>query len=112
MPLYRCLECRAEFEADKPACARCGIDPATDPRDADIVVPLVTVHFDPPSKRRGRGLGHAACDPQIRFGAVGAAFTSEPGSVNCAACKASEVFLAAGGASNGVAKFPLTRKGG
>jgi hypothetical protein len=111
MPLFRCLECRKEFEAALPACTACGIDPAADPRDADLVVPLVTVHFDPPTRRTGRGCGHAACDPKLKVGA-GAAFSGEPRAVNCAACKASAPFVASGGVANSFVNLPLTPKGG
>lgn len=110
--LYRCLVCTREFEADKPACEACGIDPATDPRNKDVIVPLVTHHFDPPSKVPGRGLGHAACNPRLRIGTPKCAFTGEPESVNCAACKASAQFLAADGLSAGAVEIPLTPKGG
>lgn len=103
MSLFRCLECRAEFEAPVPACAACGIDPAKDPRDADLVAPLVTIHFDPPHRRKGRGMGHAACNPGLKVGHPGCAFTGEPLAVNCAKCKASAAFVAAEGAGNGIA---------
>lgn len=99
--LFRCLNCAKDFEAEKPACAGCGVDPAADPRDADLIVPLVPTHFDPPSKRVGRGRGHAACDPKLRVGAPRCAFTGEPVAVNCAACQKTEEFIAADGFSSG-----------
>lgn len=106
MPLFRCLNCNAEFEAPRAACAACELD-AANPRDADYLMPLVTVHFDPPTKVAGRGKNHPACDPKLR----GAVMTGEPSAVTCAACKASEAFAAAGGASNGIAPALFARKG-
>lgn len=108
MKLYRCLNCSAEFEADRPACAKCDIDPAKDPRDKDIVVPLVLIHFDPPGKRVGQGAGHAACDPKIRVGSPKCAFSGEPTAVNCAACKATAVYIAQDGDSYGSLAMPLS----
>ncbi len=101
MPLFRCLECRAKFEAAAPGCAACGIDPAARREDEGVVVQLVVTHFDPPTKRAGRGKGHAACDPKVKVGRPGLAFTGEPDAVNCPACKAGAEFMAAGGVSNG-----------
>ncbi len=111
MPLYRCLSCGGQFEAAKPACAVCGIDPAADPRDGEAIVELVLHHFDPPSKRPGRGLGCAACNPKIRVGVPKCAFTGEPEHVNCAACRATAAYAAANGASNGAAALtPSARR--
>lgn len=100
MALFRCLNCRAEFEAAAPACAPCGLDAAKSPRDAELVVKLETIHFDPPSGVAGRGLNHAACDPRLTLGG-GRRFTGEPGSVTCAKCKQTEAYTAADGAANG-----------
>lgn len=116
MPLFRCLECRAEFEATQPACVACGIDPAADQRDADMVVPLMVHHFDAPGRRAGRGVGFAACNPKLKVGSPKCMFTGEPGSVNCPKCKLTEVFLAAGGLSAGpdpdLKAKPVEPKGG
>jgi DNA-directed RNA polymerase subunit RPC12/RpoP len=101
MPLYRCLECNRQFEAAKPVCAECGIDPEKDKRDEGVVVELMTIHFDPPTKRAGRGHNYAACDPKLKVGHPRCQFTSEPDAVNCAKCKETEAFKASGGFSNG-----------
>lgn len=101
LKLWRCLQCKAEFEAAKPACAACGIDPAADPRDADLITELTLIHFDPPGKRPGRGAGHAACNSGLKTGHPRCQFSGEPTAVNCAKCKASEVYTAADGLSDG-----------
>lgn len=93
MPLYRCLNCRREFELDKPACSHCGLDPAADPRDAQSLVELVVIHFDAPHRSvTGRGVGHAACDPKLKVGS-GVVATGEKKAVNCRKCKASPAYL-------------------
>ncbi len=112
MPLYRCLECQREFEAAKPACAECGIDPATNPGDAGAVVPLVLIHFDPPTKRAGRGLGYAACDARVKVGAPKCGFSGHPKAVNCPRCKATEAFLAAGEDGSGLVDAVAERRVG
>ena len=109
MSLWRCLNCKAEFQADKPVCAACELDPTTDPRAADLFRAIEVIHFDPPTRVPGVGRNHAACDPKVRYGA-NRMFTGEPGSVTCPACKASPAFAAAGGKSNGVRDLPLTPK--
>ena len=96
MPLFRCTVCRRDFEGDRAKCDPCGIDPLLNPRHADRVIPLVTVHLDPPSHVPGIGLGHAACDPAVKTGRPGEAFTGEKSAVNCPRCKASEAFRADG----------------
>lgn len=112
MPRYRCLNCKAEFDAPRPACAPCGLDATANPRDAQLLAELAVVHFDPPSKVEGRGLGRAACDPAVKYGGD-RRFTGEPAAVTCPACKASQAFAAAGGANNGVAAIPVHNlKGG
>lgn len=94
MKRYRCTNCNTDFVADKPACANCDIDPATDPRAVGIIHPLVTIHYDPPHpKIKRRGLGHRACDPSKPIGAGRG--SGEPGSVNCEACKATPAYQAA-----------------
>lgn len=116
MPLFRCTACQGEFEAARPACAACGLDPEADPRDKGAVVSLVTVHFDAPGRRPGVGVGHAACDPRLKVGRPRCAFSGEPSAVNCPKCKATEAFAAAGGDSAGVrdevAGRPLAPKPG
>lgn len=100
MPLFRCLECNTDFEAAKPACAACGIDPEQHPRDAGVVVPLIPIHFDAPGRRAGVGVGYAACDPKLKVGRPKCGFTGERDAVNCAKCKLTDAFLQtdAGGA--------------
>jgi hypothetical protein len=112
VPLYRCLHCKAEFDAPRPACAACGLDPAKDPRDASQFAEMAVVHFDPPSHVEGRGKGFAACDPKVRYGGD-RRFTGEPAAVTCPACKTSEALAAAGSAHNGVLNMPVQNlKGG
>ena|SRR6185437_11427644 len=90
--LFRCNMCKREFEAAKPACTDCGLDPAKQPRDAHLLVELVTIHFDAPTKVPGRGVGHAACDPRKKVGF--GHFSGERRAVSCPACKASPAFMA------------------
>jgi hypothetical protein len=99
MPMYRCLNCKGEFQADKPACAACELDATTNPRDAQYIVELAVIHYDPPTRIAGRGKNVAACDPKIRVGlragaGPGAMLSGEKGAVTCPACKASEAFTA------------------
>ena len=104
MPLYRCYFCTNEkglpgrdFEADKPVCPDCGAD-RSQPRMTDRVVALETIHFHPPSKRVGVGLGHLACSPGTKFpdpkSQVSITATGEPHLVNCPQCRASPLFAA------------------
>ena len=106
MPLFRCLNCHAEFESARPACEACGVGADGDPRTADQIVKLETIHFDPPTAVAGRGKGVAACDAKLRVGARGCGFTGEPDVVNCAACKKTEAYTAAGGVSAGAVPMP------
>lgn len=107
MPVFRCLNCKNEIEALSPSCAACELDPAKNPGDADYFAKVETMHFDPPTKVAGRGKNFAACNPKLKVGAAGHRFTGDPEVVNCAACKASEAFLAANGETNGVAAIKL-----
>jgi hypothetical protein len=91
---YRCMNCGTDFVAETPSCARCGIDPATDPRAAGVIHPIATIHYDPPHPRiRFRGLGHRACDPTKHIGTGRG--SGEPSVVNCEACRATPAFQAA-----------------
>lgn len=92
MKKYRCMLCAGDrglpgrdFQAEKPACPNCGLDSTADPRDAQYIVELATVHFDPPFHAK-RGNGHAACDKSLTLGKV-SAMTGEPDCVNCDACR-------------------------
>lgn len=97
MPLYRCTNCQnpdtgldgRDFEAAKPLCPHCDAD-------ARDVVAIATIHFDPPSKRRGRGENVAACNPAIKVGrGKDVMFSGEREAVTCPACRASAKFAAA-----------------
>lgn len=91
---YRCTNCNTEFVAERPACAKCEIDPTTDPRAIGVIHPLATIHYDPPHpKIKRRGLGHRACDPSKHIGRGRG--TGEASVVNCEACKATAAFQAA-----------------
>lgn len=92
MPLYRCTSCQAEFPADRPVCAACEVDPAKDPRHAGVVLELVTIHYDPPTRIAGRGQNAAACNPRLQVGTTKDRFTGEKDVVNCPACRASEPY--------------------
>jgi len=109
MPLYRCYGCRTEFEAAKPVCEACGMDASANPRDKDMVVRLTVIHFDPPGRRPGVGLNHAACDASIKLGAPKCQFTSEPVAVTCPKCKESDVYKAADGESGGPSEAFLAK---
>ena len=87
--LWRCTNCGRTFESDRAACETCGIDQAQDGRLAGIVVPIVTLHYDPPHpKVRNRGRGHLACDPKRPV--AGSRATGEPSVVNCPRCRETE----------------------
>lgn len=98
--IVRCNNCKGEFESPTLACAKCGLDPAKNPRDAEWLVKLEVIHFDPPTNVAGRGKNHAACDPKLTLGG-NRRFTGEPVAVTCAKCKASDVYKAANGEANG-----------
>lgn len=110
LKLYRCVNCRREFEAERPACVPCGLDPAKDPRDAAYVVECVRIHLDPPTHIQGRGKGHAACDPKLRVGRPGMQFSGEPRAVNCEACKATAEFKAAEAGELPIGPLPIAIK--
>ena len=111
MPLFRCLNCKKEFEAIQPACVDCGIDPTTHPRHKDMVVPLVTIHFDPPSGVPGIGKGFAACNPKLRVGMPNCGFSGEKNGekiiITCPKCLASELYANAGEAGISLAMGQL-----
>lgn len=107
MKMFRCLQCNREFEAEKPACVECGVDSQKDPADRGIVQEIAMIHFDPPSRRPGQGLGYAACDSKKKIGTPKCQFTGEPTAVTCKACQESEAFKAADGMSNGPAAMKV-----
>lgn len=101
---YRCLNCcehpdKFDFYADESAgpvaCPNCQLNMKEFP---DHVIALVLLHFDPPSKAKGRGLRRRACDPHkpstlsnpddgLIHGATGHA-----PSVTCPDCRKTEVY--------------------
>ena len=99
MRLWRCEQCGRAFEADRPKCEKCGIDPAEDTRLIRFFTLLKRVHFDPPTKWPGIGRGTLACDPARKLGQLKAseeAATGEPSAVTCKACLASAEWQAVG----------------
>jgi len=94
MTRFRCGKCEREFVADKPTCAKCGLDPDVEPRHEMCFMELRTTHYDPPTHVPGIGKNHAACDPTLRTGTNGDSWTGEKKFVNCEKCKESEVFKA------------------
>lgn len=89
MPLYRCNNCGKEFEATRPACATCNIDPKVDPRFHAIVVRIETIHFDPPSHVRHFGIGKRPCDGKSIKGGMA---TAVPAVVTCKRCRDTDVW--------------------
>jgi hypothetical protein len=101
--LFRCNNCGRTFEADRPVCETCGIDQAQDGRLTGIVVPIATIHFDPPHpKVRHRGQGRLACDSKRLV--AGSRATGEPSVVNCRLCRETEAWKTASGRA-GEAEF-------
>lgn len=96
MARFRCTLCSGEFVADKPACAKCGLDPVVNPRHGEKFYELRTIHFDAPTHVPGIGTGHAACKPALKVGTNNDAWSGEKSCVNCEACKESDAFKAAG----------------
>lgn len=92
MAKFRCTVCKGEFVADKPKCDKCGLDPATNKRHAELFHELCVIHYDAPTHAPGIGVGYAACKPSLRVGATKDSFTCVKDVVNCEACKSSESF--------------------
>lgn len=94
MPVYRCANCQEEAEHPAPGkCLPCGLDAKEEPRDAASLVELAVIHFDPPHKAiKGRGKGHAACNPKLKIGRGVAHATGEREHVTCPGCKFSTAF--------------------
>lgn len=96
MGLWRCTNCTdpdsgdpgRDFEGPKPVCPECGAD-------RDLVAKVEVIHLDPPSRFRGRGLRHAACDPKVRVNAAGSVrMTGVPSAVTCRRCRATPAWRA------------------
>lgn len=104
MNFYRCINCGVTFKSPRspdgppPGCKACGVDPDTDPALVGYILPLETIHFDPPHPIvRFKGRGHLACNPAVRV--AGKRATGEPSVVNCEACRATDVWKKAYGES-------------
>lgn len=69
-----------DFYADKPVCPACG-----NGEDSGLVFPLTVIHFDPPSKVRGRGVNMLACQPTKQI--FGRMATAHGPTVNCWDCR-------------------------
>lgn len=94
MGLYRCNHCQPPrtFEADRPVCEACGLDPKKDARHGRFIDQLLVIHYDPPTAIRGIGQNVAACNPKLRVGGQGVGptaerFTGEKTAVTCEKCK-------------------------
>lgn len=114
MKLYRCHPCgKFEFTADRPVCPQCGTD-GDDPRikARGFVIPLVILHFDPPSGLPGMGKNRPACDQTLYVGHNGVRATGEPSAVSCAACKLTEEFALALKVRNPTYDLPEPKPGG
>ena len=95
--LCRCTNCNRTFEAPRPLCEVCAIDPLKDRRFAGIVVKVAKVHFDPPHPTvRGHGVGFTACSPAKPV--QGQHASGEAHVVNCAACRATDAWKKAAAA--------------
>lgn len=99
MPLFRCNSCQPPrvFEADRPTCAECELDPAKDARHGRFFDQLLIIHYDPPTNVKGIGQNVAACNPKVKVGRQGRhttadRFTGDKSAVTCPRCKATEVY--------------------
>ncbi len=103
MRFYRCYnpDCATnphgrlgfDFEAEQPTCPKCQTD-GNDPLYSQVVISLILMHFELPSKVKLVGTGRVACKPDVN--AIGKArFSREPTAVNCKACRATDVFKSA-----------------
>lgn len=78
-------------EGTTGTCDKCGVS-STDPRLGSVIVPRVVMHFHPPSKVKGIGVGHSACQPTRPIHEIRS--TAVPSVVNCPRCMATDVFKA------------------
>jgi len=91
---FRCYNCDTahEFVSSEPVCPQCGAD-ARKEREQRFIVPLVTIHFDPPHPViRGEGQHVMACTG--RGWPPGTTASGETTIVSCTACRETEVFKA------------------
>jgi hypothetical protein len=91
--LWRCLNpaCApdTDFAAAAGTCPKCGLTIGRG-RAGHLIVPLVVVHYDPPSGIEGIGKNEPACQPGTPI--YGLQATGAPDAVNCPACKATEAW--------------------
>ena len=98
--MYRCMNCASDkqvpgrdFVAEKPVCPHCGLDGTPGKPHGDLVVPLRTLHFDPPHGTvKGRGVNLPACGQERK---AGTAMTGDPDVANCPKCRATPAWAAA-----------------
>ena len=91
---FRCDNCNPphDFSSGVPVCPQCGAD-ARKPREEGYIVPLVTIHFDPPDAvLRGRGQGIMACTG-VSW-PPGTSVSGETAVVTCPACRETDAFKA------------------
>lgn len=99
MKRYKCWNCLddrnmpgREFEADKPVCPTCGLDPVKHPEGKGLLVEIKPCHFVPPHPViKSRGTGKRACDGKP-VGTASQPCTAEPPVVTCRACQQSDEF--------------------
>jgi hypothetical protein len=90
MKLWRCTHCGTDFEAEEFYCEKCDLDPKADPRLEQFAQELVVLHYEPPSRFRGLGIGRIACN--LNASVAGLRRTGDPLAVNCSRCKETEQF--------------------
>lgn len=96
--MFRCKGCDShgpnghEFCGD-PDTAKCKCGHTVkELQAAGVLYELTVVHFDPPGKFPGKGLGFLACQPAVKVGTGGHRATGLHKAVNCPACIASAAF--------------------
>jgi hypothetical protein len=98
MRLWRCYNCPndkgvpgRDFMAEpaEPVCPKCSLS-GKDPRFGKRIVPLKTVHFDPPHPTVAEaGTGKLACGQAWK---ADTRATGHAGTVNCPACRVTDEF--------------------
>jgi rubredoxin len=110
MKLFKCMndEClrqdQGRFYRDTWVCPRCGIS-MEDPKFGRLILRMVLIHYDPPTKYRGIHHGYRACDHampicvslRLEDGSPNPyqAGTAVPSAVTCPECMKSEEYLTA-----------------